>query len=570
MFLNFSNEKLEYKIVLLNTNLNKRDEVVSLRVNTPHLDVIKTSDGSFIKHVQINLVWPNTDGGYLTEKLTDRLLNKDDLSFGLDFDSVYFELLFEVSLDPLSMTTFNIRKKADSEPYVDRSQKVTFYSPSVKPDILKIYEEKIQKKISSPKLTEGKIQFKQIGDSDEPIKIKIGNDHEAHFSSKTGFLENLISLSKTVKTKIKLVKYGTTSSTEKSGAYLFLPDGPAQHIDPNLLQWIRVEHDGLLRNRVCINMTIVLHCVEIYPTITEIKQFKTPFFSVWNVVDLRQSHNYELAMHIETDIKNQETVYTDLNGFQYTKRKRYDKLTIQGNVYPMPSGSFIQDSEARLSVLSAQPLGVASLDPSSIQIFLDRRLDQDDNRGMEQSMNDNVVVSNRFIIFYENINGDVNSPAYDHASLMSQLMSFDLLNPVVKLVQKTPTAVSAFKKFPSSKQSFPCDLRLVNMRSMQTGNEEPIPGHVGLILHRVAYEDCPSTPVVQLSSYLQSQCDGAHSNKFKFEDFFEPSQKGFSIANTYLTLGLKHKNENLLVNKNDAVLNFIQPMQIEAFRVNFN
>jgi len=127
-------------------------------------------------------------------------------------------------------------------------------------------------------------------------------------------------------------------------------------------------------------MTLLLHCVNIFPTIDKIKNVKYPIMHVWNMVDLRRSHNLELAMHISTDIKNERFVHTDLNGFQYVKRKYYEKLKIQGNVFPMPSGAFIQDSNKRLNILTGQPLGVASLDTSSIQVFLDRRLDQDDNR----------------------------------------------------------------------------------------------------------------------------------------------------------------------------------------------
>jgi alpha-mannosidase II len=120
----------------------------------------------------------------------------------------------------------------------------------------------------------------------------------------------------------------------------------------------------------------------------------------------------------------------------------------------MPTGAFIQDETTtassssssnlmRVNLLSAQPLGAASLQTSSLQVFLDRRLDQDDNRGMEQAMNDNIVISNKFLILFESLN---NAPSRDTAnsnnvnkvsdmpSLTSQLYSYDLLNPLVKLI----------------------------------------------------------------------------------------------------------------------------------------
>ena len=45
---------------------------------------------------------------------------------------------------------------------------------------------------------------------------------------------------------------------------------------------------------------IILHCVEFYPTLDKTKNVKYPLINVWNVVALRQSHNYELAMRLET------------------------------------------------------------------------------------------------------------------------------------------------------------------------------------------------------------------------------------------------------------------------------
>lgn len=46
------------------------------------------------------------------------------------------------------------------------------------------------------------------------------------------------------------------------------------------------------------------------------------------------------------------------------RRKYYEKLTLQGNVYPMPTMAYVQDEFRRFSVLSSQASGVANLIPS--------------------------------------------------------------------------------------------------------------------------------------------------------------------------------------------------------------
>ena len=43
------------------------------------------------------------------------------------------------------------------------------------------------------------------------------------------------------------------------------------------------------------------------------------------------------------------------------KRKTLDKIPIQANFYPLPSMAFLQDKSTRLTLLSAQSNGVASL-----------------------------------------------------------------------------------------------------------------------------------------------------------------------------------------------------------------
>lgn len=111
---------------------------------------------------------------------------------------------------------------------------------------------------------------------------------------------------------------------------------------------------------------------------------------VTTMVDIREQSNKELAMRLVTDIQNDDTFYTDLNGFQvrpqhtlYTieclifgfnmylntvmfpqmqPRRRLLKLPLQANFYPMPSQAYIQDSQHRLTLHSAQALGATSLE----------------------------------------------------------------------------------------------------------------------------------------------------------------------------------------------------------------
>ena len=41
------------------------------------------------------------------------------------------------------------------------------------------------------------------------------------------------------------------------------------------------------------------------------------------------------------------------------QRKTYEKIPLQGNVYPMASMAYIEDQSFRLTILSGQPSGIA-------------------------------------------------------------------------------------------------------------------------------------------------------------------------------------------------------------------
>lgn len=109
------------------------------------------------------------------------------------------------------------------------------------------------------------------------------------------------------------------------------------------------------------------------------------------LVDIRDHTNKELALRFSTDIESDDTFFTDLNGFQVSvglgrdssrgqcsgtvepppvlspvpwqiQPRRYQrKLPLQANFYPMPTMAYIQDLRSRLTLHTAQALGVSSL-----------------------------------------------------------------------------------------------------------------------------------------------------------------------------------------------------------------
>lgn len=61
------------------------------------------------------------------------------------------------------------------------------------------------------------IKFAQTSSNDDDpfIQVEAGAGFIAYFSSKTGFLNKLVSEKETVKSRIKLIKYGTTGNNIK-------------------------------------------------------------------------------------------------------------------------------------------------------------------------------------------------------------------------------------------------------------------------------------------------------------------------------------------------------------------
>ncbi|XP_040480860.1 epididymis-specific alpha-mannosidase [Ursus maritimus] len=86
--------------------------------------------------------------------------------------------------------------------------------------------------------------------------------------------------------------------------------------------------------------------------------------------------NCEAILRTSTSLQNQQTLYSDSNGYQMQRRlfREYASNSIARNYYPMVQSAFIEDSQSRLVVLSQQAHGISSQGNGQVEVMLHRRL----------------------------------------------------------------------------------------------------------------------------------------------------------------------------------------------------
>lgn len=123
-----------------------------------------------------------------------------------------------------------------------------------------------------------------------------------------------------------------------------------------------------------------------------------------------QTTEEEWVVRFSADIKNDGIFHTDLNGFNFDTHYFRSDMPIQSQVFPMPTLASIQDGSMRMTIISEHAQGTASLENGAIDVWLDRRLSHDDERGLGHGVMDNVPTRTklRLVLEYEgfNINGE--------------------------------------------------------------------------------------------------------------------------------------------------------------------
>ncbi|XP_008054795.1 alpha-mannosidase 2 [Carlito syrichta] len=492
-------------LVVYNPLEQDRISVVSVYVSSPNVQVLSAS-GKPIE-VQVSAVW-NT--AHVVSETA-------------------YEISFLAYTPPLGITVYKMLNSANSNSHL--ADYILYNGEAEGGEIFNV---------------------KNMMNAEEAITLE--NSFIVLWFSQSGLMEKMMTKEdgKHHEVSVQFSWYGTTSKRDKSGAYLFLPDGIAKPYVYTTLPVVRVTR-GKLYSEVTCFFDHVTHRVRLY----HIRGIEGQSVEVSNIVDIRKVYNREIAMRISSDIKSQNRFYTDLNGYQIQPRMTMSKLPLQANVYPMTTMAYVQDAEHRLTLLSAQSLGVSSLNSGQIEVIMDRRLMQDDNRGLGQGVHDNKVTANLFRILLEKrstINMEEEKNPVSYPSLLSHITSSFMNHPVF-IMARTPFSPSLelLDEFSPLLSSLPCDIHLVNLRTIQSKVGSGFSDEAALILHRKGF-DCQFSS--KDTGLLCSTTQGKMLVQKLFNKFIVESITPSSLSLMHTPPGAQNLSE---IN--------LSPMEISTFRI---
>ena len=199
-------------------------------------------------------------------------------------------------------------------------------------------------------------------------------------------------------------------NVNKGGAYLFFPERAAVYGTADL----KIEQDGYVVTTKDWKRTVIE------------KSYPTSFGTTATVIDFvyevnLQNDNEEWFVRFSSDIANNGVFHTDLNGFNFDTHYHRRDMPIQSQVFPMPTLASIEDKKQRLTILSEHAQGTASLKEGTIDVWLDRRLAQDDQRGLFQGVMDNVPTRTRLQVVIEKEGYNVDDDEFQITPLCRQM-----------------------------------------------------------------------------------------------------------------------------------------------------
>ncbi|XP_027178413.1 alpha-mannosidase isoform X2 [Coffea eugenioides] len=224
-------------------------------------------------------------------------------------------------------------------------------------------------------------------------------DLKLSFSSTSGQLVRMFN-SKTgvdIPVQQSYLWYGSSAGDtdgQPSGAYIFRPDGSPPRIVSRLVSLKVIR--GPLFDEVHQEFSSWIHqVVRVYKE-KEHAEFE---FTIGDI-PTDDGIGKEVITRLTANMATNKVFYTDSNGRDFLKRVRdfrpdwplHVTQPVAGNYYPLNSGIFIVDNSSEFSVLVDRACGGSSIKDGQIEIMLHRRLIDDDGRGVNEALDEEVCV----------------------------------------------------------------------------------------------------------------------------------------------------------------------------------
>lgn len=379
------------------------------------------------------------------------------------------------------------------------------------------------------------------------------------FDPRTGLLRYLIDtkLHLVLNVTIDFVTYHANGpSISGNGAYLFTAPYPEKIMELPTNPKIRVIR-GPLVQEVSMYAPLVRHTVRLY-------KYPSNAIEIENIVNLNavEPPNIELVMRIQSNVTNSDKVFfTDSNCFQFVRRQYHDKIPLQGNLYPMSCGVYIQShlsaayrKVSRLHLFSTYSHGVTSPSPGALYVWLDRRSENDDGRGLGHGLNGNWIAQSNFRLFVEMI-----SPELIHKQKVTPSLTLTAHHALTDLIRP-------IQRFRAGSQIAPFMSRLVQLIPTGTMSKDYDLVSLKTFNHRAElfrpFSDDYGVQVGMLLHRLPIALTEPNSNKINIAKMFSRIGRRAAVRTTLNMVPEKPSNSTA----GKRLLKVaVKPMELEAF-----
>lgn len=555
------------KLVLFNSHLQKRSESVRILVEDPFVKVIDVEDGRHVS-AQINPVY---SGGQLS--------------------SSTFELEFVATLYPLSLKNYKVLTNEESIQAKVAIVHTDNGNSSATANAYYHGQREMKKKrnnnsgnaVTSTRRTNEVFHFEAFTPSSS---LYLENDLMRIELNEAGLLQRLHHKASNTVEQVEMHFAAYHSKPTQSGAYLFKP---VSNVPERLFTSSNIRPQislfkGHLSSTLLVNYSNIAYSLTLHNNSSPLGAG----IELKVIVDLSSAYNdREVVLQIGCkSIVNQLTknggtaqyrsFYVDSNGFTILQRNFVPESGVEGNYYPMTTTAYIEDATTRLSLLSSSSHGVTSPSHGMLEVMLDRRILEDDKRGLSQGITDNLPVELSFWLLFEKRTAI--NPSDDHMGKLSPLADALLLQlnypSVVTYSYKSDREVSrehGVNYFTNQYFIAPnllCEYFLLNLRTMPLDNDFSHPSNSSLLLlHNRA-----SSPSLSANQHqwqpqlpLSHHCDKSSAVRTEKQRLhFFNGLRVASLEESTLT-GLKTLGPIASLTQVQ-----VEPSEINAYKVNFN